>query len=358
MKKLCLLLAALIIFLTGCANNAAKQKVWDVPTQTVTDCFGRQVIMPENVDRVAATYSPAGHITVMLGHGKSIVATSNGLQRDKLLHVICPDVQNAVVVKVSGDFNIEELIALDIDVVFLSWDMAADEKAVKKLDEFGIPYMVVAFNSIEEQKKLVNILADVFNEEEKALKYSGFYDNIIAQTQKALAPLTQYQKARVYHSINEAVATVGKNTLPEDWMKAAGGIDVSLDGALTLEDDKYYTTLEQILKWDPDVILCNVEETAGYIKTQEAWQNLQAVKNKKVYLMPVGISRWGHTTSIETPLVILWTAKTLYPDYCRDINMNVLVKEFYSTLFDYGITDEQLKQILEGKGMRLSKDLE
>lgn len=340
----------------GTASNTPNKT--DEAVQTVTDCIGREVELPENVDRVAALYSPAGHITVMLGHGSSIVATSNGLQRDKMLHEICPDIKKASVVKVSGDFNTEELVALDVDVVLLSYDMYLDTKAVKKLDEFGIPYMVVAFNSIEEQKQLVNILADVFNEEHEAGQYCDFYDKIVSLTTKALADLPDEKKIRVYHSINEAVATVGKNTLPEDWMKVAGGVDVSLNGSLTSDNDKYYTTLEQILVWDPEVIICNVEGTDEYIRTQPAWTNIQAVKNSRVYLMPVGISRWGHTTSIETPLAILWTAKTLYPDYCKDIDMDSLIREFYSTLFEFDVSDEQIKQILAGKGMRLSKELE
>ena len=108
--------------------------------------------------RLRRRISPAGHITVMLGHGTDIVATSNGLQRDKLLHVICPEVQEASVVKVSGDFNIEELVALEVDVVFISYGMYLDEKTISKLDEFNLPYVVVDFDSIEEQEELVNII--------------------------------------------------------------------------------------------------------------------------------------------------------------------------------------------------------
>ena len=359
MKKICCicLVVLLAMMIAACAQTGTVPKK-DEPMQTVVDSIGREVVLPENVDRVAALYSPAGHIAVMLGHGSDIVATSNGLQRDKMLHVICPDIQNAAVVKVSGDFNIEEMAALDVDVVFIPNEMYLDEKSVIKLDEFGIPYMVVSFDSIEEQKQLVNWMADVFNEENEAKEYCDFYDKILRLTQQALADLPDKYKIRIYHSINEAVATVGKNTLPENWMKVAGGIDVSLEGELTTDNDKYYTTLEEILTWNPSMILCNVEETADYINTQPAWKNIQAVKDNKVYLMPVGISRWGHTTSIETPLAIIWTASTLYPDYCREIDVDALVKEFYSTMFEYEITDEQLVQIYSGTGMRLSKELE
>lgn len=358
MKKiLSIALVSLLLMLCACdaGQNVKGTASPNEPMQTVTDCIGRKVTLVQNVDRIAALYSPAGHIAVMLGHGKEIVATSNGLQRDVLLHVICPEVQNAAVVKVSGDFNIEELIALKVDVVFLSYDMYLDKTAMDKLDQFHLPYIVVSFNSIEEQKQLVRVIADVLNEQEEAQQYLDFYDKAEGQVIQALKTLPESEKIRVYHSINEAVATVGKGTLPEDWMKVAGGIDVSLAGNLTREEEKYYTTLEQILAWNPDVILCNVEETAAYIRTQAAWQNLSAVKKSKVYLMPVGISRWGHTTSTETPLAIVWTAQTLYPKLCKNIDLKALMREFYSNCFEYNVTDEQIDQILKGQGMRLPK---
>lgn len=361
MKKLLItgIMICIVLLLSACGSGHKKTgtNAPDEEMQKVTDCIGREVSVAQNVDRIAALYSPAGHITVMLGRGQQIVATSNGLQRDKLLHEICPEIQNASVVKVSGDFNIEELIALKVDVVMLSYDMYLDKTAMDKLDKFNIPYIVVYFNSIQEQQQLVRVIADVLNEEEEAQQYLDFYDKTITEVTSALAQLDDREKINVYHSINEAVATVGEGTLPEDWMKVAGGIDVSLQGNLNIEDDKYYTTLEQILLWDPEVILCNEESTAEYILKQDAWRNIKAVKNGLVYLMPVGISRWGHTTSTETPLAIVWTAKTLYPEYCKNLDLTAFMREFYFNCFEYDISDDQIQQILNGKGMRIAKEL-
>lgn len=363
-KRICIaLIVVLLLALASCSDpdNAAKHDATTRPgteMHTIVDCIGRQVTLPKTINRIATTFSPAGHVTVMLGHGADIVATSNGLQRDKLLFVICPEIQNASVVKVAGDFNIEELMALRVDVVFLSYDMYLDKKSIKKLDEFNLPFVVVDFKSMAEQKQMVNVIADVLGEAEEAAVYDRFYDQVIAQVSSALSVLPASEKILVYHSINEAVTTVGADTLPEDWMKVAGGIDVSLEGELKKEDDKFYTTIEQILAWNPEIILCNVEGTDVYIRTQPAWQNIKAVKDNRVYLMPVGLSRWGHTTSTETPLAIAWTAKTLYPQYCGTIDLKALMRTFYHDLFEYDVTDLQIEQILNGQGMRLSKELE
>jgi iron complex transport system substrate-binding protein len=82
---------------------------------------------------------------------------------------------------------------------------------------------------------------------------------------------------------------------------------------------------------------------------------VRAVKNKRVYKMPTGISRWGHPGSLETPLAVLWTVKTVYPEYSSSINMKKDTLFFYKKFFGYTLPDETLEKILEGRGLRKSK---
>ena len=73
--------------------------------------------------------------------------------------------------------------------------------------------------------------------------------------------------------------------------------------------------------------------------------------------MPTGISRWGHTTSIETPLAIVWVAKTLYPEACESLDLKQYTERFYLDLFGFKLTDEVYNSMINGKGMRWEKNL-
>jgi iron complex transport system substrate-binding protein len=108
--------------------------------------------------------------------------------------------------------------------------------------------------------------------------------------------------------------------------------------------------------WDPEAILANEPGVAAYIRNNPEWSAVSAVRNGRVFQMPIGISRWGHPGSLETPLAILWTAKTVYPDRFKGLDMNQEVREFYKTFFNYDLSDNMVQQILAGKGMRLTKD--
>lgn len=121
-------------------------------------------------------------------------------------------------------------------------------------------------------------------------------------------------------------------------------------------EGKNFAGLEQILLWNPDVIIVNEPGVADYIRHNPQWAPLKAVKYGKVYQMPIGISRWGHPGGIETPLAVLWTAKTVYPQYFSDLDVKSEARRFYKEFYNYSVSDEMLNQILAGKGMRRLKN--
>lgn len=343
------------ILLTGCGSAEVERP--DLPMKMMTDSLGREVSIPVEPQRVACLFTNTGHIITMLGHGQTIVAVSNGLKRDKLLHQIEPSVAEATLVKVGGAVNFEEVLKCDVDLFLMPSDMVQDEGLIKQLDQYKIPYIVTKFESIEDQKTLVTLMGDIFNAPEEAAIYNRMYDEIIEEVTVITENIPTGDRPRIYHSLNEAANTVPSNSLPGEWMKLAGGNEVSLEDQLIQDNDKYFATLEQIIYWNPEVIFCNEDGVDTYIRDKDQWAAIDAVKNDRVYLMPTGISRWGHTTSIETPLALIWTAKTLYPDLCEDLDLKTRTKDFYRELFEYDLSDEQYDDMIIGRGMRLEKDL-
>ena len=71
--------------------------------------------------------------------------------------------------------------------------------------------------------------------------------------------------------------------------------------------------------------------------------------------MPIAISRWGHPGSIETPLAILWTAKKIHPSLFHEINMERETKNYYKKFFNFELSDQKVKAILDGKLIRKPK---
>lgn len=329
----------------------------DGPTKVVIDSVGREVEIPENPQRLAALYATSGHIITMLDGGDKIVAVNNGLKRDKMLNELESSFAEAALSVVSGQMNIETLLEKEVDLAFIPLDIYMEGRQVKQLDQLNIPYLVVDYQSIEEQKFVVQMIGQVLDNEEEANTFIEFYDEATELARTRISTLDQVDYIHVYHSINEANCTVEINTLPYDWMKIAGGINVSVGSELEKDGDKYYTNLEQILLWNPSIIYCNESGVDEYILENPKWRYIDAVINKDVKQLPIGISRWGHKTSIETPLAILWVSNDLYPELYEDVDLMEFYQRFYRELFEFELSEDMYEAMLVGDNMRLSKDL-
>jgi len=59
---------------------------------------------------------------------------------------------------------------------------------------------------------------------------------------------------------------------------------------------------------------------------------------------------------METPLAILWTAKTIYPEYFQDLDIEAEAKDFYQTFFNFEVSDELMQRIMSATDMRQAKN--
>ncbi len=356
-KKILLILLLIMALLMagGCNRSPKTLDNHNNDAITITDYLGRQVELPEKVERIACLYAFTGHVTAMLGRGDDIVAINNGLSRDVLLNTVSPGIGNNPIPYTHGDINIEELLTTDPDLVFINSEVGGIPAQAEKLEKFNIPYVVIDFNSLEEQMTAIQTIGDAVGESQKARDYNQYFQDCIDRVQQVAAKIPQDKRVRVYHSVNEATRTDTSSSLAADWMEKVGLVNVSVNQELRFIDGKDYASLEQILLWDPEVILVNESGVGGYIMTNPQWAPLQAVKNNQVYQMPIGIARWGHPGGLETPLAILWTARTVYPEYFEDLNIEDEARYYYKEFFNYEVPDELLQRILAGEEMRIPK---
>ncbi|MBR4765795.1 MAG: ABC transporter substrate-binding protein, partial [Clostridia bacterium] len=289
MKRCTALALTLIIILAsfcGCARNNPTAK----GDLTVTDSAGRKVSVPASPQSVCTLCPFSGPVIVMLGVGDKITSFTNNAARSRLLMQICPSLENAVVVKNSGSVNAEEILARNTDLIILNSGVYENETERAKIDAMGIPYIVIDYETVEDQLKAVEILGKAFGNEEKAQEYVSYFHSVIDRAEKGAKGTPK----RLYHSVNEAVRTDYDGSYCAEWIALTGVENVSVQsGKLSVEGEKAYTTLEQIYVWNPDIIICNEAQVDDYILSDSKWQGLSCVKNGEVYQIPIGITRWG-----------------------------------------------------------------
>jgi len=126
-------------------------------------------------------------------------------------------------------------------------------------------------------------------------------------------------------------------------MTTGGGTNVAAD--LTTVTN---ITAAQVVQLNPDVIITMNAASKTAIMALAGLQNVPAVYNSKVYVIPTGTFLWSIPTA-EDALMPLWLAKTLHGEYLGDLDMNKTVKDFYSKFYGYTATDAEVTAILAGK---------
>ncbi|WP_010651315.1 ABC transporter substrate-binding protein [Oceanobacillus massiliensis] len=352
--------AALAITLSGCQSlETGSGLEASEETKMVVDELDREVEIPEEIDRVVmgsilpyfSTWFIATNSTEEIAgiHPNSFNAASHSILKD-----ISPAILEAKTNFIkNGEVNVEELAALNPDVYF---EIANQEKTVRKLEDTGINTVALdttttSLNPLDTLNRWLALTGDITG-------VTDCPEEIIAQGQAsqemidetlAEAKIKEEEKPRVmvlqYHNDGE-ISVAGQNMHGNRWLHSTGGADVA---EAEIEGIKA-VNMEQIYSWNPDIIyITNFTETQpedlyNNVFEGQDWSQIKAVKDKKVYKMPLGIYRW-YPPSGDAPLMLKWMAQKNHPDlFTYDINHEI--KDYYERFYDYELTDEQVEEIL------------
>ena len=168
--------------------------------------------------------------------------------------------------------------------------------------------------------------------------------------------LADSNKKTVYYAQgDDGLQTNPSHSTHGQLIDLVGGVNVADSVAQGNTTSGVQVSIEQVISWNPDVIITNDPEFYASVYDNPNWNKLDAVKNKEVYLSPQSPFKWfdrpvGANMIIGAP----WTAKVIYPDEYKDINMVDATKEFYSNFYHYDLSDDEAKQILLGSGLKES----
>ncbi|MFT3817265.1 MAG: ABC transporter substrate-binding protein [Rubrivivax sp.] len=315
----------------------------DEPRRTVTDLAGRSVSVPQRVGRVA-TLGSVPVINSMLfaaGAGDRIV---NGLPdfaagpRWRYQTVFAPDMSGKP--RLQGADRaplVEKLLEAAPDVVFTMDRPVADQLAAHKL-----PVVYLAWRQPEDVKLAMNLVADIVGAPAAATRYARFFDDTI---QRVAAAVDKAGAARPKVLYLAAGSMQQPHLVVEWWIRAAGGISVTDDGRTT---EARAVSIEQVLAWDPDVLVLNAPSDLNVIGKDSRFGALKAVKAGRVVLTPMGAHTWANRT-VENPLTVLWAAKTFHPAVFAALDLETEVRNFYEQFFGTRLSVEQVREILSGR---------
>lgn len=307
---------------------------------TITDMGGTEVTVPTNVERYADAWYAHNEVTVMLDNAEGLVATHCSPSAYKWMYRVCPNMNNALAT-FGDDFNFEELVALEPQVVFDSKDELRD-----KLTEVGIPLVNCTFHTYEEMEQSISLTAQVFGGDAPDIAQS-YIDDLQAAVDAVTAvtdQLSDDERPTVLHGPSVYELNLdGTGTIIDTWINAAGGRNaVDSDTAGTADAE---FSMEQVIAWNPDVIITARAGQDEEILNDPNWASIKAVQDGKVYVNPRGVFSWDRY-GVEEILQIKWAAALLHPDLFPDLDIEQEVKDFYAKYLRYELNDDEVATIL------------
>ena len=227
----------------------------------------------------------------------------------------------------------------------------------ERQEKFGsLPVVAVTDNTnVTKIGSTIEFMGKILQSEDKAQQLIDFNNKYLSEVDKVASSIPESEKKSVYYASGEdGLSTYASGASHGQLISLVGGKNVA-DTEVQDSGSELTVSIEQVMKWNPDVIIATDEDFYNNVYSDSKWASVKAVKDHRVYISPQSPFKWfdrppGANIIIGVP----WTAKVIYPDKYSDINMVGATKEFYSNFYHYDLSDDQAKEILISSGIKES----
>ena len=316
-------------------------------TRVFTDSVGREVEVPAQIDKVALS-GPMAQIVLFALCPDKLVGVSNAwsVEAEQYLdekYFTMPEIGQLYGGK--GELNPETLLQsgaqIVIDVGEPKGSIAEDLDALQ--EQTGIPFVHITATT-ETTGDAYRMLGDLLNMKDEAETLAAYCEKVYDRTVSIAGSV---EKANVLYVTGD----MGQNVI------AAGSyhaeiLDLLTNNLAVVDEPSSKGTgnevsMEQILTWDPDVVIFAPESIYDTVADDAAWQSVTAIKNGAYYEVPFVPYNWmGFPPSVQRYLGMMWLSKVLYPDATAEYDLFSDVQEYYKLFYHCDLTQAQFDALV------------
>ncbi|NLD39068.1 MAG: ABC transporter substrate-binding protein [Desulfatiglans sp.] len=319
----------------------------------IVDMAGRKVTIPDSIKKA---YVPSAYGSYLVySIDPSILVTFKGFNGDdkrymsKALDVI-PESDDK-----SGknkEQNLKNILEAKPDLVIM-WTTKKPSptqpgRMAETLHQLNLPVVYAVAETFNDYPDIYLFLGNVLGREERAKKLSDYFRKILTDIRNVVDKTSQRKRATVYYAEkDDGLSTECDDSIHVEMLRYTG--DTNIHRCHTSSHMGFEKmTLEQIGKYDPDFIIAQSREFYNRVVKEKdpAWQEVRAVREGKVHLIPKSPFNWfDRPPSFMRLMGLKWLTNMLYPDeYKIDIIKDS--KEFYSLFLGVDLSDDEMKGII------------
>lgn len=125
-----------------------------------------------------------------------------------------------------------------------------------------------------------------------------------------------------------------------------GGVVVADAGDTKIQQGGGTVSMEQLLVWDPDVILFAAGSIYDTAAEDPAWNALTAIREGRYYEIPTEPYNWlGRPPGPNRMIGIRWLGNLLYPELF-DHDMEQEIRTYFQLFYHYDLSGQEVQSLL------------
>jgi iron complex transport system substrate-binding protein len=315
---------------------------------TVTDSAGRAVPVPARVERVFPAGPPAAIFLYTLA--PELLLGWPRANRPEEREFLLPDVGGRPEVgRITGrgnTANLEVVLALKPDLIL---DVGGVNPTYVSLadrvqQQTGIPYALLdgRFDGIPSGYRTLGAL---IGQREQGEAYARSAEGTSTTITQRVAARPMQRRPRVYYA------------------RGPRGLETGLGGSINVETIELIAqnvasgmrgglanvSIEQVLLWNPDVIITIDQDFMANVLNDPAWAPVAAVRARRVHLSPKLPFGWvDFPPTVNRLIGLWWLGKILYPDLFPE-DLHALTRDFYTRFYHVTPSAAQIDRVLAGR---------
>ncbi|MDH1335009.1 iron ABC transporter substrate-binding protein [Comamonas thiooxydans] len=245
---------------------------------------------------------------------------------------------------------LEKLLALQPDLVLDSGTSDATHvSATERLARQTGLACVLVQGSLSDHARQLREVGSLLGASERGETLAGHADEVARLVRAVTAGLGEQARPRVYLGRGANGLETGlAGSINVEVIEYAGGRNVAAQagrGGLTR------VSMEQILVWDPEVILTQEAGFAERVRQDPLWRGISAVRSGRVHCAPVLPFGWlDGPPSVNRLIGVRWLLEKLHPGRPPRHGATPLeqaVRKFYALFYGVQLSPAQLQALLQ-----------
>ncbi|MBQ0071148.1 MAG: ABC transporter substrate-binding protein [Spirochaetales bacterium] len=352
MKKTALILLVLsLLSLPLLAQPQTEAPAAQKDTILFTDSCGRTVEIPSNLTKVA----PSGAVATMFlasvapEYMTNVNSSPTNAQMQYLPSVLATLPATGQLYGSKATLNTEEILQTGAEIII---DIGDYKKGIEEdLDalqaQTGIPCIFLE-GDLEHMASAFRSLGTILSgKRERAEELASAIEETLTMTKENSRKVKDDEKLSVMYTQGpDGLGTNAKGSSQAQVIELIGATNAIVVDNVSQKGGGTLIGLEQLLAFNPDVILFLEGSIYSTVSSDSVWSILDAVKNGRYHEVPSLPYNWmSNPPSMNMVLGVWWLGNLLYPQY-YDYDMREVAKAVYSLFWNYTLSDEDVDGLL------------